>query len=201
MQEEPSTSKLGEEFENPPVGIKMFRTSQCSRYAYFDNGKTQRYKEFDKEYREPQDILVFIPNFEWFSKNAPAEMRGKFSDEKKYDAFINLHIYSRGVRTKILDSKGFEMTKNEDLKKPGLVFLAFIAKEGEQKGKVLFHLPVAKSPKIGFNTFDMRLEEVDSQQTLIHMHLGNTVVEVTRGEPLPASEIMSARKRNPNEVS
>lgn len=189
-------SSLGEEFEDFPTNIRSFTTAQGSKYAYFDNGKTQRYKTSEKEYREPSDILVFVPDFTWFSTNAPAEMKSKFADEKAYDTNLILLAQGRDVSVKIVDAKGVVFQSNEDLKKPGTAYLAFIPKREDGKKEVAFYLPVAKAPKIGFSTFDMT-HRTDS----ISRHLGNKVTEITKGAPLSASEIMPFRQRDPNEIS
>lgn len=187
---------LGSEFETFPTNVQIFKTAQGSRYAYFDNGKTQRYKTVEKEYREPSDILVFVPDFAWFAKNAPAEMRQKFTDEKQYETNLILLAQGRDVSVKIVDGQGMVLKSNEDLKKSGTAYIAFIPKRTDGEKEVQFYLPVAKTPKVGFYTFDMTFRE-----DTISRHLGNKVVEVTHGAPLPASEIMPFRQRDPNEIS
>lgn len=192
----PKQPGLGEEFENIPNNIRGFKTAQGSKYAFFDNGKTQRYKTVENEYREPSDLLVFVPDFAWFVANAPAEMKTKFADERAYDTNLILLAQGRDVSVKIVDKEGNVIQTSEALKEASLVYMAFIPRRTDGKKEVSFYLPVAKAPKVGFNTFDMTFR-ADS----VSRHLGNKVVEIMEGTPLPASEIMPFRQRDPYEIS
>lgn len=196
METIPLTSGLGEEFDSFSTEVLGFKTGRGSKYAYFDNGKVQRYKTVDNEYREPSDIIVFVPSFEWFKRNAPIEMRDLFPDEKSFD--VNLVLLAQGsdISPKIVDAKGNVLKSGEDLKKPGVVYLAFTTKRSDGQRVTKFYLPVAKAPRVGFNTFDMRFGEETTSR-----HLGNKVTEITRGKALPASQIMPWRERDPHEIS
>lgn len=51
--------------------IEKVTTAKGSSYKYLDDGRTQRFKKVEGKQYEPQDILVFIPSYEWIIKNNP----------------------------------------------------------------------------------------------------------------------------------
>jgi hypothetical protein len=50
---------------------KTIETAKGSTYRYLPSGKTQRFKKVEGKEYEPQDILTFVPNYEWIKSNNP----------------------------------------------------------------------------------------------------------------------------------
>ena len=49
----------------PKKILRSVITSKGSRYDYLPDGRTQRFKTVTGELNDPQDLLVFIPSFDF----------------------------------------------------------------------------------------------------------------------------------------
>ena len=63
------------------IDIEKVTTAKGSSYKYLDDGRTQRFKKVEGKQYEPQDILVFIPSYEWIIKNNPKGALEKIMSE------------------------------------------------------------------------------------------------------------------------
>ena len=50
-------------------------TEHGSVYQYLPDGRTQRQNKVKDKTYEPQDILVFVPPYEWVAENAPDNIK------------------------------------------------------------------------------------------------------------------------------
>ena len=152
--------------------IDRIVTEKGSIYRYLPNGKTQRYKKIDDSLQNHQDILVFVPPYDWVKQNSPENVRDKLGrNEKEYIRMIETYIFVQGKKARIVDSSGKKLASNEEVRQTeGQVFLA-LGTETETD----LAIPVSKEAKLEFYAFDTRKFE---NGTLRESHLGHKVVEI-----------------------
>jgi hypothetical protein len=161
-----------EKSEKPAIDRAI--TEKGSEYKFLPDGRTQRFKKIEGKQYEPQDALVFVPDFEWVKKNAPEKILKLLGENKaQYEQTLLSYVQGKGKKIYIIDKTGKKLEKNKDiLAAEGQVFLTF-----GDKDKVDFSIPVAKEPKIGFYTFDTRkYKEGDEYKR--ERHLGNRIIEI-----------------------
>lgn len=153
-------------------------TAKGSQYKYLPDGRTQRFKQVENRYYEPQFALVYVPSYTWVQKNAPANMMDVLGDnETIYDQIMLEYVQGDGKKCYIVDGKGNKLETNQQIRETqGSIFLTFGTPD-----KVDFFIPVSPNPIIGFQTFDTR-KYVDSStnQLLRECHLGNKVVRIIK---------------------
>lgn len=170
-----SAQNTNESLEKPkPVS---FTTAKGSVYTYLPDGRTQRFKEATGESLDPQDVCVFLPPYEEIYAEAKKRFPEIFAEVDNHILFKQLILdYQNrdGLTIRVTDSKGNEITTNDQLTNVGEVYMYFIDKNNSKNN---FYLPVSKEPKIGYNTFDTRIYKEDGQ-TKKERHLGNKVVDI-----------------------
>jgi hypothetical protein len=159
-----------------PLGQKIHSvvTEKGSVYTYLPSGKTQRFKKAEGRLYEPQDVLIYVPGFDWVVDNSPERQRKFFGENRvQYDQTLLSYVQSKGKKTYIVDSSGRKLKSNEEVtSKSGLVLLAF----GDRNG-VDFCIPVTGDPRIGFKTFDTRKYQ-ERERTMRENHLGHRVIKI-----------------------
>ena len=163
--------------------IEKVTTAKGSSYKYLDDGRTQRFKKVEGKQYEPQDILVFIPSYEWIIKNNPKgaleKIMGEGIDNKiKFEQEILSYIQGSKKKVYVINGKGKKLKNNfeisENVKNGKQIYITF----GDEK-KVDFYLPVTNIPKKGFNTFDTRKYfDENTGNWMRERHMGNAVVEI-----------------------
>ena len=158
-------------------------TARGSVYKYLPDGRTQRYKKVTGELNDPQDILVFVPDYEWVKKNAPergdpSRFNAIYGDNKtEYDQKQLEYRHFDGRTIDIIDKNGKIMKSNKEIAATkGNVFVAFIDKRGGRK-KVDYMIPVFRKPVIGFNTYDTRIF-TENGELMKEYHIGNKVTQI-----------------------
>ena len=158
-------------------GEKTIETAKGSTYRYLPSGKTQRFKKVEGKEYEPQDILTFVPNYEWIKSNNPQwlEKQG-LENDTQYTQYLLEKVQGKG-KVWIVDSKGKKIETNQDAKTADRLFIAF----GKKDGTVEDFIPVSKEPVIGFYTYDSRIHFDEKGERYRDRHLGNKVVKITKG--------------------
>lgn len=178
---------------------KIVETAKGSTYKYLPDGKTQRFKKVEGKEHEPQDILTFVPNYEWIKSNNPQwlEKQG-LENDTQYTQYLLEKVQGKG-KVWIVDSKGKKIETNQDAKTADRLFIAF----GKKDGTVEDFIPVSKEPVIGFYTYDSRIHFDEKGERYRDRHLGNKVVKITEGitpqQKQQAQQIYSQYlEQNPN---
>ncbi|MEK7631438.1 MAG: hypothetical protein AAB445_01030 [Patescibacteria group bacterium] len=162
----------------PPLheSIQSVETARGSTYTYLPDGRTQRFKKVEGKEYEPQDALVYVPDFAWVPANAPKESIHMFGEnETQYDQLLLSYAQGKGKKVHIVDAKGRILKTNEDIAAlDGRLFIA--CGEG---GKADFLIPVSREPIIGWSTYDTRIYTQDEKQ-MQEQHLGNKVIRIVK---------------------
>lgn len=161
-----------EKSEKP--AIDHIVTEKGSEYNFLPDGRTQRFKKAENKQYEPQDAIVFVPDFEWVKKNAPEKILKLLGENKaQYEQMILSYVQGKGKKNYIIDKSGKKLEKNIDITSAeGQVFLTF----GDENN-VDFSIPVAREPKVGFYTYDTRKYK-EGDETKRERHLGNRIIEI-----------------------
>ena len=163
--------------------IRGVTTERGSVYTYLPDGKTIRYKEVADKHSAPQDILVFVPDYEWVKKNAPekdspARICNKYGcDEAQYQNLLLSYIHDDDKSCYVVNKDNKELFSNREVAETeGPVYLLFVDRS-ELRPKKSFHIPVAKKPVIGFSAYDMR-RFTESGTSFAQRHLGHKVTQI-----------------------
>ena len=156
--------------------IESIETAKGSRYRYLQDGKTQRFKKVEGKQYEPQDALVFIPDWETIKRIAPEKiLKGGILGENETQYHQELLNYQHRGRISITDSNGNVLRTNKQIdNEKGMIFLAF-QKKGSKTAD--FIIPVSTTPQLGYYTFDRRTYEKGGEN-LTEKHIGNKVVKI-----------------------
>ena len=157
--------------------IDFIETAKGSTYNYLPNGRTQRYKKAEGKHYEPQDTLVFIPDYKTIQKIATKGLMetGVFGgNETEYHQEM-LNYLHRGIITIINSNGKILKTKEQINAEKGNIFLAF-QKTGKER-EVDFTVPVSTSPRLGYYTFDTRKFK-KGEEEMRERHIGNKVVKI-----------------------
>ncbi len=175
MPDAPSVKK-SETPQSPEKEKQIDRvvTAMGSEYIFLPDGRTQRYKKVEDRYYEPQDAIVFVPDWEWVKKSAPKNILKLLGEnEVQYEQILLEHSQGKGKRNFIVDAKGKKLDTNEAIEAAeGPIYLTF----GDENG-VAFSIPVSKKPRIGWSTFDTRKFK-DGDEYKRERHLGNKVTKI-----------------------
>lgn len=168
----PESVRQPEKRESPAIDRVI--TANGSVYKYLPDGRIQRFKKAEGKLYEPQNMLVFVPDFDWVQKNAPAKVKALFGDSPaQYEQTMLEYVQGKGKKNFIVDASGKKLETNEEIAAAsGPVFLTF--GEGE---KIDFFIPVTIKPRLGWYTFDARKYKEGGEYKR-EVHLGNKVVEV-----------------------
>ncbi|MEA3342736.1 MAG: hypothetical protein U9Q92_01085 [archaeon] len=163
--------------------IRRVTTERDSVYTYLPDGKTMRYKEVADKYSAPQDVIVFVPDYEWVKNNAPEKgspqrFCDKYGcDEAQYQNLLLSYIHDDDKACYVVNKNNKELLSNREVAETeGEVYLLFVDRS-ELRPKKSFHIPVAKKPVIGFSAYDMR-NFTQSGTSLVERHLGRKVTRI-----------------------
>ena len=162
--------------------VSYVETEKGSMYRYLPDGHTQRYKKTEDKHYEPQDALVFIPDWSWVSKNAPKNVLVKLGEnETQYAQTILEYAQIKGNKIYIVDEGGNKLETNQTIKETdGPVFLWFgHTKTTGEEDKLIqdFAIPVSSKAQKGYYTFDTRKYKTE-EGTKREVHIGNRVKEI-----------------------
>ena len=173
-----------DEYENREE-ISFIETAKGSVYNYLPDGRTRRYKRVENKYYEPQDAIVFIPDYEWVSKSATKDILGRLGEnEVQYEQTMLEYAQMKGYKIYIVDQGGNKLETNKQIQNAkGPVFLWFGHREApageEEKLTQDFSIPVSSKPREGYYTFDTRKYKSEDK-TMRDVHIGNKVVRIVR---------------------
>ena len=146
-------------------------TSKGSIYTYLEDGKTQRYKAVENKKYPSQDILVFVPDFDWVRENAPFDVDRVLGENPvQYEQTLLSYTLGEDKKCMIVDEQGKKLGSNKEVIESKKVFLTF----GDEE-KIDFAIPVSKLPQVGFYAFDTRKFESEGE-FFRDTHLGNKVI-------------------------
>jgi hypothetical protein len=149
---------------------KSFETERGSLYTYLSDGRTERVK-YTGEKRPPNDITVFIPDFEILRKNMSRELlsqAGITDNSEDYERALIELVHNKGYNIRVIDQSGRILRTAQAMATAQGLFLAF-----EHEGDVRVYLPVSRVPQIGWSVLQMR-KEGDSRIR----HLGHRVTKI-----------------------
>lgn len=165
--------------------VEMVETAKGSSYRYLPDGTTQRFKKVEGREYEPQDALVYVPDYAWVKKHAPTKVL-EILGENETIYVQNLlewtqNPYKDGRKVYIVDKAGNHIETNEKIKNAeGPIYLAFVREEG---GPAEFVIPVSHTPKLHFMTYDVRhYTDEKTGEYMRDRHLGNEVVRIVTKE-------------------
>jgi hypothetical protein len=160
------SSSLFNRKQNP-----SFETEKGSKYTYLPNGKSQRFKTAENKLQEPQDLLVFVPNYEWVeSKNPEWLKQNNLKSETAYTQYLLGKVQGQ-ESVWIINEQGSKFENTSEI--TGKAFIAF-----GKDGKVETMLPVNKEPTVGFFTYDTRVISRENGVVSRERHLGNKVTSI-----------------------
>lgn len=167
--------KLAAQLKLENKDIKFIETAKGSIYRYRSDGRTERFKKVEGKVYEPQDALVFIPDYDTFVKIAPKQLLEKYplaENPVLYEEILLSYLHEKDKTVRIIDQQGKELKTNREIEQAkGQVFIAFCTKQPEFKAD--FHIPVSKTPRLNFETFDTSYQNGEHQY-----HIGNKVVKI-----------------------
>lgn len=170
--------------ENEPVEAKdvdSVVTAYGSVYTYLPDGRTQRFKAVEGKTYDPQEALVYVPNFEWIKPRASQRLLDIFGDnEAQFEQTLLDYVYGEHKQCFIVDRNGKKIATNQEiqeLEQQGQpVFMTFGAEE-----EVDFAIPVSSRPRLGFSTYDTtKFRDEESGEYMRQAHLGNSVVRIIK---------------------
>jgi hypothetical protein len=158
---------------------RIIETANGSIYRYLEDGRTQRFKTVEGKNYEPQDLLVFVPSYEWVLKNNAQWLKERNLESRNYyEQHILEHVQAGANNSTkkiwVVDLDGNKIETNEAAKNAGKIFLAF----GEQGNLITDMIPVSKEPIKGFYTYDSRVYENEQGEKMRERHLGNQVIDI-----------------------
>jgi len=88
-----------------------FETAKGSVYRYLPDGRTQRYKKAEGKEYEPQDVVVFIPDWNTLSKVASKEFLASFDNNPlEYEQTVIGYTHTR-KKIYVVDQDGKKTDK------------------------------------------------------------------------------------------
>jgi hypothetical protein len=149
-------------------------TARGSIYKYLNDGRTQRYKYATGETHEPQNLLVYVPDFSLVKAHAPQGLQGKLGeDDFSYEQILLDYVHSE--KTYVVNGQGRRIENLADALKESRLYFALINK---QTGEAYAHISVSLVPKIGYSTYDTRKWEEKPGEWRREVHLGNKVIKI-----------------------
>ncbi len=157
---------------------KSITTSKGSVYTYLPDGRTQRYKLVEKDLKEPQNVLVFIPKIEdlkeWAHYNRLPEWMKEYPSEEVMEILASDYVQSSDHKVVLGDGAGNTIKSNEEAARAGELLLYFT----DSSGKAEFALPVSSDPTLGTTTFDAQFFKNENGDGRYKCHIGNKVVSI-----------------------
>ncbi len=159
--------------------VALVETSRGSRYEYLPNNRTQRFKKVEGKKYEPQDAIVFVPDYQTVQKIAPKDVieSGVFGEnEAQYEQELQSYVQGSGGKRRVflVNQKGRVLTTNEQIANEKIVFLAL---QDKTRNRIDLIIPVSKEPKLGYYPFDTRTYR-EGERDLTERHIGNKVVKI-----------------------
>ncbi len=148
-------------------------TEKGSTYTYCEGGTTQRYKTATGELNKPCNLLVYIPPFEVANKNLHPSNKICLGESKPwYEQTLLGYVHKKGNIIIPLgkDKRGVNCLKsNSEAASVEEVYLGIGTKD--ERDAVI---PVSITPKKGWSTFDVIVEDNGYRSP----HIGHKVVKI-----------------------
>ena len=169
---------INSELETILRNIFHFETELGSKYYYLDDLRTRRYKSFTGKWSDPNDVIAFIPDYEWYSRNKSKLINCNFSLDW-FNSQINLNDeildYIYKGKLYIIDSDGNIIKHNNDV--VNLPYIKQILLSFGSKEKPDHFLLVGKQPRLGYSPIDMRQFMKDGVP-IRKRHLGHKIIAI-----------------------
>lgn len=163
--------------------ISSVVTQKGSVYKYLPDGRTQRYQTAKEELHEPQDAIVYIPDWEWVKSHVRDEsyLRKLGENSTQYNQNILRYVQTSGKKANIVNAEGKKLETNEDIKnEESQIYLVFYERGAEELD---ISIPVSHTPQQGFKTFDTRkYRDEETEELMRESHIGNPVKEINLKE-------------------
>ena len=158
---------------------KSVTTSKGSVYSYLNNGKTQRFKTVEGETKEPQDVLVYIPQIStlktWKNFERLPEWIKEYDNNQVMEILANDYVHNKTKMIILGDGSYKTINSNQEAARAENIFLFFVDIDTKE---IEFALPVSVDPSIGSTTFDARTYKDDNDHEKYSCHIGNEVVSI-----------------------
>ncbi len=172
-------SKEGVQEQKDNSSFSEIMTAHGSVYKKLPDGRTQRMKTAAGELHEPQDVLVFIPPWDVLKDEAKKlypDIFAGIDNQAMYEQILLEYAQFPEKTIRVIDINGKEIENNTKLKETSKPYLSFIDKNNPKNS---FSIPVAKDPKIGYQTFDTRKFIDDEGIPSRERHIGNAVTQIS----------------------
>lgn len=158
--------------------IAEVETSKGSTYRYLPDGRTQRYKKLEDKDFEPQDLMIYIPDFNFIcAKPEWKSLVDRFQgNEELYEQTLLKTMHGEGEAV-IMDLGATPpkiLQTNKEVREGKKVSLVCTFKDGTPVLKI----PISPKPLAGFMTYDERTFSDDDGRSLRENHIGNKVVRI-----------------------
>lgn len=170
--------KFGGEINKNKIEQKRptsLETAKGSVYQYLPDGRTQRFKKVENKQYEPQDVIVFIPDWITLKTNAPSNFLERF--EGGETGFVETMLeYCKEMKVYVIDNQGNKISSNKEKEDKAQLLLAF-CKDPESSPD--FVVPVSPKPKENWFVYDTRKYfNQEKGQWEREQHIGNKVVKI-----------------------
>ncbi len=156
------------------IQISSIETAKGSIYQYLPDGRTQRFKKVENKEYEPQDVIVFIPDWDTVLKKAPKEFIEKFENQTEYDQL--LLKYAQKEKIYPINEKGEKLKDNNHKNSSQEIFIA-LNKKGKESPDYI--IPVSKTPIINYKPYDTRKYFNEDEKVFERdQHIGNRIVNI-----------------------
>ncbi len=153
-------------------------TAKGSVYTYLPDGRTQRFKSVEQDLKEPQDVLVFIPDIEalsnWSHYSRLPNWMKEYPNEEVMEILASDYVHDVNHKVVLGDSAGNTIKSNEEAVRAGELLLYFT----DSLGNTEFALPVSIEPTLGATTFDAQFFKNEKGEGRYKCHIGNKVVSI-----------------------
>ncbi len=152
-----------------------FETAKGSEYRYLEDGRTQRFKKVENKEYDPQDVMVFIPDWKTLEAKASPENLAALGDsENEYQQI--LLKYSQEMKVYVVDGNFNKINSNQEVASAEGIFIA-LCKDSDSAPD--FVIPVSATPKENYQPYDTTkyLDETSGEWKR-EQHIGNKVVKI-----------------------
>ena len=114
--------------------VKSFKTARGSEYTYLPDGRTQRFKAATDSKKEPQDAIVFIPDYQTLYDGKPDDWTNETfysyygENEAQYKQILLEGIHYPENRVYIIDTFKKRVYTNEQVHNSKRVFFSLLFK-------------------------------------------------------------------------
>ncbi|MES2225122.1 MAG: hypothetical protein V4478_04010 [Patescibacteria group bacterium] len=152
-----------------------FETAKGSEYRYLEDGRTQRFKKVENKEYDPQDVMVFIPDWQTLeAKASPQNLAALGGSENEYQQI--LLKYAQEMKVYVVDENFNKINSNQEAASVENTFIALCKTSDSAPDYVI---PVSIIPKENYQPYDTTkyLDETSGEWKR-EQHIGNKIVKI-----------------------